>query len=235
MIQFISSFHGYLHAGSPVAYAIAFLGGLLTSFTPCTYPILPVTVGYLGSRSGRSRMRTVLASGMYAMGMAMTYAALGMAAGITGRMFGEVTAHPLSYIVMGNVCILLSLSLLDVFQLPTPGFLSRLGSAGDGGTLGGAFLVGICSGIVVGPCTAPVLGGLLLYVGSSGHPVFGATLLFTFALGMALPVVVLGMFAGLLAGLPRSGAWLVTVKKGFGVLLLLAGEYLLLEAGKRLI
>jgi len=236
MTQLISSFQGYLQAGSPSAYAIAFLGGLLTSFTPCTYPILPVTVGYLGSRSGRSRMRTLLVSGMYALGMALTYAALGMAAGLSGRMFGEVTAHPLSYLVMGNVCILLSLSLFDVFVLPIPGFLSRLGgTAGDGGTMGGAFLVGICSGIVVGPCTAPVLGGLLLYVGSSGNPVFGATLMFTFAAGMALPVVALGMFAGLLAGLPRSGEWLVKVKKGFGVLLLLAGEYLLLEAGKRLI
>lgn len=236
MTQLISSFQGYLHAGSPAAYAIAFLGGLLTSFTPCTYPILPVTVGYLGSRSGRSRTRTILASGMYALGMALMYAALGMAAGLSGRMFGEVTAHPLSYFVMGNVCILLSLSLFDVFVLPIPGFLARLGgTAGDGGTMGGAFLVGICSGIVVGPCTAPVLGGLLLYVGSSGNPVFGATLLFTFAAGMALPVVALGMFAGLLAGQPRSGAWLVKVKKGFGVLLLLAGEYLLLEAGKRLI
>lgn len=236
MAQLISSFQGYLHAGSPAAYAVAFLGGLLTSFTPCTYPILPVTVGYLGSRSGRSRIRTVLFSVMYAAGMAMTYAALGMAAGLTGRMFGEVTAHPLSYLVMGNVCILLSLSLFDVFQLSTPAFLSRLGvAAGNEGTMGGAFLVGICSGVVVGPCTAPVLGGLLLYVGSSGHPVFGATLLFTFAVGMALPVVVLGMFAGLLAGMPRSGAWLVKIKKAFGVLLLLAGEYLLLEAGKRLI
>lgn len=236
MAQLIASFQGYLHAGSPTAYAIAFLGGLLTSFTPCTYPILPVTVGYLGSRSGRSRMRVILASGMYAMGMAMTYAALGMAAGLSGRMFGEVTAHPLSYFVMGNVCILMSLSLFDVFLLPIPGFLARLGgTTGDGGTMGGAFLVGICSGIVVGPCTAPVLGGLLLYVGSSGNPAFGATLLFTFAIGMALPVVVLGMFAGLLAGLPHSGAWLVKVKKGFGILLLLAGEYLLLEAGKRLI
>jgi cytochrome c-type biogenesis protein len=134
------------------------------------------------------------------------------------------------------VCILLSLSLFDVFQLPIPGFLGRMGApAGDGGTMGGAFLVGVCSGVVVGPCTAPVLGGLLLYVGSSGHPVFGATLLFVFALGMALPVVVLGMFAGLLAGLPRSGALLVRVKKGFGAILLLAGEYLLLEAGKRLV
>jgi thiol:disulfide interchange protein DsbD len=80
-----------------------------------------------------------------------------------------------------------------------------------------------------------VLGGLLLYIGASGHPVFGATLLFTYAVGMALPVVAIGMFAGLLAGLPRSGAWLVKIKRGFAVLLLLAGEYLLLEAGKRLI
>ncbi len=236
MYESISSFQGYLQAGSPAAYAIAFLGGLLTSFTPCTYPVLPVTVGYLGSRSGRSRTRNLLASGMYAMGMAITYAALGMAAGLTGRMFGGIAAHPLSFLVMGNVCILLSLSLFDVFRLPTPGFLARLGgTAGDGGTMGGAFLVGVCSGIVVGPCTAPVLGGLLLYIGASGHPVFGATLMFTFAVGMALPVVALGMFAGLLAGLPRSGAWLVKIKKGFAVLLLLAGEYLLLEAGKRLI
>ena len=236
MAQLISSFQGYLHAGSPAAYAIAFLGGLLTSFTPCTYPVLPVTVGYLGSRVGGSRTGTLLASGMYAAGMATTYAALGMAAGLTGRVFGEMTGHPLSYLVMGNVCILLSLSLFDVYRLPTPGFLARLGGAADdGGAMGGAFLVGICSGIVVGPCTAPVLGGLLLYIGANGHPVFGATLLFTFAVGMALPVVVLGMFAGLLAGLPRSGAWLVKIKKGFGVLLLLAGEYLLLEAGKRLI
>jgi len=99
----------------------------------------------------------------------------------------------------------------------------------------GAFVVGLLSGLVVGPCTAPVLGGLLLYVGASGHPVFGATLLFTFALGIGVPVVALGTFAGLLANLPKAGRWTVKVQRAFGVLLLLAGEYLLLEAGKRLI
>jgi thiol:disulfide interchange protein DsbD len=229
-------FQAHLHAGSPVAYAIAFLGGLATSFTPCVYPILPVTVGYLGSRAAGSRGGTVLLSAAYALGMALTYAALGMAAALTGQVFGEVTAHPLSYIVAGNVCILLSLALFDVFQIPMPAFLSRLSGAGSrSGGAGGAFLVGAVSGIIVGPCTAPVLGGVLLYVGSSGNPLFGATLLFTFALGMGLPVVMLGAFAGLLARLPRSGEWLVRVKKGFAFLLLLAGEYLLLEAGKRLV
>jgi thiol:disulfide interchange protein len=80
-----------------------------------------------------------------------------------------------------------------------------------------------------------VLGGCCSNVGSSGHPPFGATLLITFALGMGLPVVALGAFAGLLGRLPRSGVWLDRVKKGFGVVLLLAGEYLLPEAGKRLV
>ena len=229
-------FQAHLLTGSPVAYALAFAGGVATGFTPCTYPILPVTVGYLGSRAGGARSRTVLLSAAYVLGMAMTYAALGMAAALTGQVFGEVTAHPLSYLIAGNVCIVLSLALFDAVHLPTPAFLSRLSGAGSrSGGAGGAFLVGAVSGIIVGPCTAPVLGGVLLYVGSSGSPIFGATLLFTFALGMGLPVVALGAFAGLLGRLPRSGAWLSRVKKGFGVVLLLAGEYLLLEAGKRLV
>jgi cytochrome c-type biogenesis protein len=232
----ISSFPSYLQGGSPLAYGIAFLGGILVSFTPCVYPVLPVTVGYIGSRSGGSRRRAFLLSAAYAVGMALTYAALGMAAGLSGSVFGETTAHPLAYLVLGNVCILLSLSLFDVFHLPTPAILTRAGapeSAPRG--MGGAFVVGLLSGLVVGPCTAPVLGGLLLYVGASGHPVFGATLLFTFALGMGLPVVALGTFAGLLTNLPMAGGWTVKVQRAFGVVLLLAGEYLLLEAGKRLV
>ena len=232
----LSSFQSSLQAGSPLAYALAFLGGFLVSFTPCVYPILPVTVGYIGSRSGGARRHAFLLSAAYAVGMALTYAALGMAAGLSGSVFGEATAHPLSYLVLGNVCILLALSMFDVFHFSTPAILARADGPGSAprGT-GGAFIMGLLSGLVVGPCTAPVLGGLLLYVGASGHPVFGATLLFTFALGMGLPVVALGTFAGLLTNLPKAGRWTVKVQRAFGVLLLLAGEYLLLEAGKRLV
>ncbi|MBW6503074.1 sulfite exporter TauE/SafE family protein [bacterium] len=225
----LSSFQSSLLAGSPLAYALAFLGGLLVSFTPCVYPILPVTVGYLGSRRGGSRRRALLLSAAYVVGMALTYAVLGMAAGLSGSVFGEATSHPLSYLVLGNICILFALSMFDVFRLPIPAIPARAGGTG------GAFVMGMLSGLVVGPCTAPVLGGLLLYVGASGHPVFGATLLFTFALGMGVPVVALGMSAGLLANLPKAGKWTVKVQRAFGVLLLLAGEYLLLEAGKRLV
>lgn len=238
MSSLFSAFQSHMQAGSPLAYAVAFLGGILVSFTPCVYPILPVTVGYIGSRSAGSRSRAFLLSASYTAGMALTYAALGMAAGLSGSVFGEATSHPIAYLVLGNVCILLALSLFDVFHFPAlalfPG--QPHGGAGRGaGGAAGAFAVGLLSGLVVGPCTAPVLGGMLLYVGASGHPVFGATLLFTFALGMGLPVVALGTFAGLLATLPKAGGWTVKVQRAFGVLLLLAGEYLLLEAGKRLV
>jgi len=232
----LSSFPSYLQAGSPLAYAIAFLGGILVGFTPCVYPVLPVTVGYIGSRTGGSRRRAFLLSSAYAAGMALTYAALGMAAGLSGSVFGEATAHPLSFLVLGNICILFALSLFDVFHLPTLAvFAGAGGSPGKARGAGGAFVVGLLSGLVVGPCTAPVLGGLLLYVGASGRPFFAATLLFTFALGMGLPVVALGTFAGLISNLPKAGGWTVKVQRAFGVLLLLAGEYLLLEAGKRLV
>ena len=236
MPSLFSAFQSHLQAGSPLAYAVAFLGGIFVSFTPCVYPVLPVTVGYIGSRGMGSRRRAFLLSAAYAVGMASTYAALGMAAGLSGGVFGEATSHPLAYLVLGNVCILLALSMFDVFHLPTPAILARAGGTGSApGGMGGAFVVGMLSGLVIGPCTAPVLGGLLLYVGASGHPVFGATLLFTFALGMGLPVVALGTFAGLLTTLPKAGAWTVKVQRAFGILLLLAGEYLLLEAGKRLV
>jgi len=236
MPSFFSAFQAHLQAGSPLAFAIAFLGGILVSFTPCIYPVLPVTVGYIGSRTGGSRRRAFLLSAAYAVGMALTYAALGMAAGLSGSVFGEATAHPASYLVLGNVCILFALSLFDVFHLPTLAPFSGTGRPGGKARgAGGAFTVGLLSGLIVGPCTAPVLGGLLLYVGASGHPVFGAALLFTFALGMGLPVVALGTFAGLLANLPKAGGWTIKVQRAFGVLLLLAGEYLLLEAGKRLV
>jgi thiol:disulfide interchange protein DsbD len=236
MPSLLSALQSHLQAGSPLAYAAAFAGGILVSFTPCVYPVLPVTVGYIGSRGGGTRRRAFLLSAAYAVGMAVTYAALGMAAGLSGSVFGEATSHPLAYLLLGNVCILLALSMFDLFRLPAPAFLARAGGTGSApGGAGGAFVVGMLSGLVVGPCTAPVLGGLLLYVGASGHPVFGATLLFTFALGMGLPVVALGTFAGLISSLPKGGGWTVKVQRAFGVLLLLAGEYLLLEAGKRLI
>lgn len=235
MQALLTSFEAYLQAGSVQAYAAVFAGGVLISFTPCVYPVLPITVGYIGSRSRGSRWRGFSLSVSYVLGMAVAYAALGSVAALTGRVFGQVAASPLANLLVGNLCILMALSLFDIFHLPTPSFLAGAGSGKDRGGIAGAFAVGAASGLVVGPCTAPVLGALLLYVGTRQNVLFGASLLFVFALGMGTLLLLAGTFAGFLSSLPRSGRWMEAVRKGFGVFLILVGEYFLVEAGKLLV
>jgi thiol:disulfide interchange protein DsbD len=233
MQNLVNSLPHYLQTESFLAYAAVFVGGVLISFTPCVYPVIPITVGYIGSRSQGSRWRGLVLSLAYVAGMAATYSALGGAAALTGRVFGEAAASPISNLIVGTLCILLALSLFDLFQLPLPTFRAGATRWPDG--VIGALGVGMASGLVVGPCTAPVLGALLLYVGARRNLLVGTSLLFVFALGMGALLVLLGTFSGILAGLPKSGRWLLFVKRGFGVLMVLAGGYFLLEAGRRLV
>ena len=235
MQSLLNSFHAYLQAGSVLSYAAVFAGGVLISFTPCVYPVLPITVGYIGGRSQGSKARGFFLSLSYVLGMAVTYAAIGTVAAVTGQVFGQVAASPVTNIVVGNVCILMALSMLDVFHLPVPAFLSGASAGKRRSGVAGAFAIGLMSGLVVGPCTAPVLGALLVYVGARQNVLFGTSLLFVFALGMGVFLLVVGTFTGLLANLPKSGRWMEAVKKVFGVLLILVGEYFLLEAGKLLV
>lgn len=230
-----SALQGYLASGSALAYAAVFAGGVLVGFTPCVYPVLPITVGYIGSRSANRRGKALALGIAYAAGMASVYAALGTLAAISGTVFGADTASPVAHLLVGNVCIVMGLSLFDLFHLPTLSFPARAGGAKDRGGIGGAFAVGAVSGLVVGPCTAPVLGSLLFYVGTKQNVLYGGSLLFVFALGMGLLPVLAGTFTGLLASLPKSGCWMEWVKKGFGVFLILVGEYFLVEAGKLLV
>jgi cytochrome c-type biogenesis protein len=235
MLELMGSLQNYLQSGSLLAYAAVFVGGLLVSFTPCVYPVIPITVGYIGSRSQGSRARGFLLSLAYVVGMAATYAVLGGISALTGRVFGEVAANPVSNLVVGNLCILLALSLFDLYQIPIPSFLSKAGAPRWSGSALGAVGVGMASGLIVGPCTAPVLGALLLFVGSRHNIALGMSLLFVFALGMGFLLLLLGTFSGVFVNLPKSGRWLVLVKRGFGVLMILAGEYYLVQAGKLLV
>jgi cytochrome c-type biogenesis protein len=235
MQSLLSSFETYLSSGSVLSYGAAFAGGVLISFTPCLYPVLPITVGYIGGRSQGAKGRGFFLSVSYVLGMAVTYAALGTAAALTGQVFGRAAASPAANIIVGNVCILMALSLFDVFHVPVPSFLPAVPAGGKRRGMVGAFGIGMASGLVVGPCTAPVLGALLVYVGARRNVLFGTSLLFVFALGMGFLLVLVGTFSGLLANLPKSGKWTEAVRKGFGILMILAGEYFLLEAGKLLL
>ncbi|MFB3924542.1 MAG: cytochrome c biogenesis protein CcdA [Syntrophales bacterium] len=231
--QFIENFDAYLHGSSLLAYLAAYIGGILVGFTPCIYPIIPIVIAYIGVRSVQSRLTGFLLSVIYVSGMAITYTVLGGVAALSGRLFGQMQTNPWIYFAIANVCIFLGLSMLDVFtiSIPMPAFLAKMQSRRKRGFFG-SFLLGATSGFLVGPCTAPVLAVLLVFVATKQNIAFGMSLLFVFAMGMGTLMIILGAFIGLLANLPKSGTWTVVVKKVGGLILLGMGEYYLIIAGQ---
>lgn len=218
-----------LQAGSIGAVFVVFAAGVLTSFTPCVYPMIPVTVTYIGGAAGGNRRRAVALSLTYVLGLALMYAALGVAAAMLGKIFGEFTRSPWVFGAVGLIIVALGLAMLGVFTIPA--LMTDLQGQGvrRGGFLGAA-VMGVAAGFVAAPCTAPVLGLLLAYVGQTRDVVWGGALLFVFALGLGLLLMLLGIFSGLLTSLPRAGAWMERIKKGFGAAMLLIGAWFLWKA-----
>ncbi|MFH1406501.1 MAG: cytochrome c biogenesis protein CcdA [Candidatus Omnitrophota bacterium] len=221
----------YLGANSILAYPLAFAGGLLMSFTPCVYPLIPVIAGYMAAKGERSKIKIFVMCLLYVLGMALVYSILGAVAALTGRIFGEIQRSPWAHFIIGNIIILFGLSLLDVFTLPVPGFIkkSRSGNVKKGYL--GAFGLGFASGFVAAPCTSAVLGALLTYVATRQNVLFGTTLLFCFAIGVGSLLLISGLVGGFLGALPKSGPWLVRIQKIFGYLMLALGEYFIIKGG----
>lgn len=224
----------FLNGSSLMAYVIAYISGIFVSFTPCIYPVIPVTVAFIATQSAGSRTRAFFLSLFYVLGTSFTYTLLGSVAALSGQLFGQIQTNPWTYFIVANICILMGLSMLDVFTLPLPQSFTT-GSAGPRKGFVGAFILGAAVGIVLGPCTAPVLGALLSLVATKQNLTFGMSLLFSFAFGMGTLLILLGSFTGLLASLPKAGGWMVRVQKIFGWGLIAMGEYFLIKAGQVLI
>lgn len=224
---------GQLEAGSVAAVFVVFAAGVLTSFTPCVYPMIPVTVTYIGGASAGNRRRAVTLSLVYVLGMAVVYALLGVAAAMFGKIFGNFTRTPIVYGAVGLLILVFGLGMLDLYAIRVPAFFTGVQREGvrRGGYFGAA-LMGVAAGFVAAPCTAPVLGLLLTYVAGTGRVAWGGTLLFLFALGLGTLLLLVGIFSGMLGGLPRAGAWMDRLKKGFGVAMLLVGAWFLWEAAR---
>ena len=228
----INNLSGYLQGSTILAFVAAYLGGLVISFTPCTYPLIPITVGFIGAQGASSKLRGFLLSLFYVLGLAVTYAALGAVAALSGKLFGQMQTTPLVYFIMANVCLIMGLSMLDVFKIsiPIPQRMMKYSGGGKKGFIA-SFLLGAASGFVIGPCTAPVLGVLLGFVALQTHVLLGIGLLFVFAFGMGTLLILVGTFAGFISSLPRSGAWMTIITRVFGVILIGAAEYFLYTAG----
>jgi cytochrome c-type biogenesis protein len=229
--NFIDGLSVYLHGSFILAYTAAYLGGVLMSFTPCTYPMIPITIAFIGAHSSGSKVKGLLLSIVYVLGMSVTYTILAAIAALTGKLFGQLQTNPWTLFIVANICILMGLSMLEVFVLPirVPAFLAKAQPKRKG--IAGSFLVGAVSGLVMGPCTAPVFAVLLSFVATSQNIVFGMSLFFIFAFGMGTLLIILGTFAGLLTSLPKSGMWMTRVSHICGWILLAVGEYFLIQAG----
>ena len=240
-----------LSAHPAAALPALFGAGVLTSLTPCVYPMIPITAAIVGGQTAAAadgggpggttarrggRARVALLTLAYVVGLALVYSALGLFAGLTGTLFGSISTNPWLFFAMANLLLVAALSMLDVIPVRLPAALmQRAATAGTAGRVTGALLMGAMSGLVAAPCSAPVMAAVLTWVSTTHSAALGFLYLFTFSLGMCALLAIVGLSSGTLARLPRAGAWMVWVKRAFALLMLGAAEYYLVQMGTVLI
>ncbi len=222
-----------------LALPLVFFGGVLTSLTPCIYPMIPITAAVVGGQSmgaagePRSRRLTVALSLSYAIGLAAVYATLGLIAGLTGSLFGTISSNPWAYFTMANLLVVAALAMFDVIPVRLPlSWTQRAATMGTGGRVAGSFAMGAASGLVAAPCSAPVMIGVLAWVSTTQSAGLGFLYLFVFSLGMTTLLIVIGISAGAVSALPRSGVWMKWIKRLFGFVMLGVAEYYLIKMGQ---
>ena len=212
-------------------YFAAFGFGVLTSFTPCVYPLIPITAG-IHSGDGFPGHET---HGFFSFHCSMFWVwplripRSQWLRPLSGKIFGMVQSHPLTHIIVAHILIFFSLVLFDIIPLPVFSFTIHHKIKVRNAWV--IILFGMAAGLAVGPCTGPVLGTLLLYVASKQNIWHGVSLTFVFSCGLGASLILVGTFSGILSNLPRSGKWLVRVKHLCGIILILAAEYFILKAG----
>ena len=216
-----------------VAIPTLFGAGLLTSLTPCVYPMIPITAGILGGAGARerSRRKTIQLTLLYVLGLALVYATLGLIAGLTGTLFGTISSNPWAYFVFGNLLVIAALAMLDVIPVVVPDRLLAWASGLGGRSPLGVFLMGATSGLVAAPCGAPAFAAVLTWVSGTQSGVLGFIYLFVFSLGMTAVLVAIGLSAGTLSALPKAGAWMRWIKIAAGIVMLGMAEYYFVKMG----
>jgi len=215
-----------------LAVPVVFLGGLATALNPCVLASIPLAIGFVGGyATGRSKGYALLLALFLFLGIAAAFTALGMVASLAGTLFG--TTSQFWPVLVIAVCVVMGVQILffPTFEIPMPrGFTPKAGG------IVGAFLLGALTGVIATPCAMPVLAVVLTYVASKGNILYGGLLLFTYALGHSVLVLVAGSSIGIAEamvnskGLRRAST---IIKKASGVLLLLVAAYFLYDIFRR--
>lgn len=205
-----------------LTWLIVFVAGVLVSFTPCVYPMIPITLSIIGARSAEQKpLQGFLRSLVFVLGLAVIYTALGYVGAKTGKLVGFMLQSKWFLGFLTLFFLAMGASMLGLFEIQMPPALaSRLqGKAGRGGYLG-AFLLGVVTGVVASPCGSPVLFSVLTLATQSGQEMVGMMLLFAYALGIGMLFLVLGTFPAFLRAMPKSGSWMEDVRIFLGLLLI---------------
>lgn len=211
--------------GLPLTLLAIFVLGLALNLTPCVYPLIPITIGYFSNQSGARRSRRVALSLLYVLGIAITYSALGVFSALSGKLFGAWLQHPMVLWFFAALMLIMASSMFGLFEIRVPQFISNR-SGGQAG-LAGALTMGLLIGIVAAPCVGPFVISLIALVSSLQSPFLGFLMFFVLALGLGVPYLLLGIFSSGMSTLPRSGEWMLQVKKAMGFILIAMAFYFL--------
>lgn len=220
-----------LLSGSPFDFIFAFFGGLLASLTPCVYPLIPISTGYIIGNAQNSKIKGFLLSLFYVTGIAVTYSSLGILAVSTGRIFGEFSVNPIVNLVSGVLILIFGISMFDLFHfnftlnLKLPVHRKRSYFL--------ALFLGLVSGLMISPCLTPILGAILAYLSTTKNIFYGGFLLLSFSYGMGLIFILIGTFGVSLTGLPKPGKWMVAIKRICAAIIVLTGLYFIITTIRR--
>lgn len=216
-----------LKKGSLLLFVLVFISGFLTSLTPCVYPVIPIVMGYIGSRAGKKKMKGFYLSLFFVLGLSIVYAILGVIAAMTGSLMGISFQNPVVVLIISFIFILMGLSLAGFFEIPVPSSISSKIQKGHKSEILGSIIIGGVSGIIAAPCVGPVLIALLSWISQTKNVFLGFWLTFTFSLGMSIIFVLAGTFSGVISSMPKAGKWMDYMKYLFSILLIAGGIYFL--------
>ena len=221
-------------AQSPLLALVTLFGaGLVTSLTPCVYPMIPITASVLAGSAEQNapKSRVIGLTLTYALGLALLYATLGLVAGLSGSLFGTVSASPWTRLAIGNLLLVFGLAMFDVIPVRVPQRLMQWAGTGKGGSYPSVFVLGAASGVVAAPCGAPAFAVVLTWVAATQAGAMGFLYLLVFSLGMTALLVAVGLFSGFGAALPSAGRWMVWIKKGAAVIMFVMAQYYFVQVG----
>lgn len=205
----------------------SFLSGILVSFSPCIFPLIPITLGIVGAVSATTKLRGFLVSFVFVLGVAFIYTILGVLSALFGILWGAIFINPITYMALAIIFFTLSASSFGLIKINMPLSLGCTYKAK--GNLISLFILGIISAFALIPCNFPVLGGILSLISIERNVLYGGTALFLFALGQGTLLIILGTSTSLIKKLPKQSLWLVIIRKFLGLVLALMGIYFMIK------